>query len=270
MSNPYDAPSGNPGAASPGSVDVMAAYRTGLAAVGRNALPWAGALVASMLAIGLSILMCIVPSFVVVPLMSWGLARFYLDAIDGEASLDTAFLGFSRAGDVFVPTFLAQLLLLVIIIMATMPLSIGQWVVDQTASPMVQVVVDTTISLFNGLIQTFLTLRLGFTLYLIVERKLNALDALSASWELTSGVRTVQLFGILMVGSLATLACMLPGVGVTLAALWPAILAVRFPGLTEALLAGGGLLIMLLGAIPPGIVTNAATVAAYRQLVPRA
>jgi membrane-anchored glycerophosphoryl diester phosphodiesterase (GDPDase) len=270
MSNPYDAPQGVPAPAALGSIDVMAAFSTGTAAVMRNALPWAGALIASMLAIGISLLMCLLPAFVVVPLMSWGLARFYLDAIDGDASLDTAFSGFSRAGDVFVPTFLAQLLLLVIVILATLPLSIAQWVVDQTADPMVQVVVDTVISLFNGLIQTFISLRLGFALYLIVERKLSALDAMSASWELTSGVRMVQLFGLLMVGSIATLFCMLPGIGVALVSLWPALSALRMPGLTEALIAGAGFLITLLGAIPPAILINAATVAAYRQLVPRA
>lgn len=270
MSNPYDAPQGPPATAALASVDVLAAYRTGLSAIARNALPWAGALVASILAIGISIVMCVVPAFVVVPLMAWGLARFYLDAIDGEASLDTAFSGFSRAGDVFVPSFLSELLLVVIILMATLPLSLAQWVVDQTAGPMVQVVVDTVISLFNGLIQTFLSLRLGFSMYLIVERKLSALDALSASWELTRGVRTVQLFGLLMLGSVATLVCMLPGVGFAAVALWPALVATRMPGLTEALLAGAGVLIMLAGAIPPAILINAATVAAYRQLVPRA
>lgn len=269
MSNPYDAPV----AQAPiglGSIQIIPAYTTAISAIGRNALPWAGALLASMLAIGLSLLMCIVPAFVVVPLMSWGLARFYLDAIDGQASLDTAFSGFSRAGDVFVPTLLVEVLAFVIIILATLPLSVAQLVVDRFADPMVQLVIDTLFSLVNGVIQTWLSLRLGFALYVVVERKLSALDALSASWELTRGVRTAQLFGLLMLGGVATFFFMLPGVGVTLVSLWPALSAMRMPELTEGLVAAGGLLIMTLGAVPPAIVMRGALVAAYRQIVPRA
>ena len=88
MSNPYDAPNTpiTHNAAALGNVDVTEAYRTALSAIGRNALPWAGALLASVLAISISLLLCILPAFVVIPLMSWGLARFYLDALGHGAS----------------------------------------------------------------------------------------------------------------------------------------------------------------------------------------
>lgn len=218
MTNPFEAPSHGPSGTSSGpgvagDLDVFKAYTQGWEAVQRNFIVWLGALIAAMVAIFVAELLCFLPVFVVGPAVMWGLMRFNLQALEGEAKFETVFSGFERIGDVVPPILLAGLANMAIIFAILIPFGIVQGVLGMIDNDVLTLVVGLPVGLVFYAIIITIGMRLSLWIYLIADRNMGAIDSLSESWRLTDG-RTLQLLGFALlaipIGFLGALAC---GVG---------------------------------------------------------
>lgn len=224
MTNPFEAPSHGPSGTSSGpgvagDLDIFKAYTLGWEAVQRNFIVWFGALVAAFVAIFVAEMLCVLPVLVVGPAVMWGLMRFHLEAIEGEARFETVFSGFERIGDVVPPILLAGIATAAIVIAIEIPFGIVFGVLGAIDSEVLSLVVG--VPAFLALMAVILTvsMRLSLWIFLIADRNMGAIDSLSESWRLTDG-RTLQLLGFALmaipISFLGALAC---GVGMIPAAM---------------------------------------------------
>lgn len=218
MTNPFEAPSHGPSGTSSGpgvagDLDVFLAYTQGWEAVQRNFIVWLGALIAAFVAIFVAELLCVLPVFVVGPAVAWGLMRFNLQALEGEAKFETVFSGFERIGDVVPPILLAALANAAVIFAIMIPYGIIAGVLGMIDNTVLSMVVGIPAALVFYAIMITVAMRLSLWIFLIADRNMGAIDSLSESWRLTDG-RTLQLLGFALlaipISFLGALAC---GVG---------------------------------------------------------
>jgi hypothetical protein len=231
--NPY-APPRTAAAPAARSLSLNEAFSLGTDAFSRNWLGWTGTFVVSGIVVGLSLILCLVPALFVLPAMMWGMSRYSLDAVDGEApSLDRAFSGFERAGDTIPP----MLLLGLVLILVNLPMqvfSVGlSWAVDQ--DPMTQAAVSLFTTGLSLIYQAVMWTRFCLAGYLIVDQGLPATEALSQSWERTGNA-------------------------------WGTLAAVN---LLAGILSGLGVLGCFVGVFVTGAWAMSVQAAAYRLLVPK-
>lgn len=191
MSNPFEAPltpSGAPPSGTVGDFDVARALSVGWQAAMRNGLPWFGVMVLSIMSIVLAVLFCVLPVFVVAPLIAWGSTRFTLDAIDGDADLGTLFAGFSRTGELLFPMLGFGLAYLVLSLPGTLAGAVFQYgpmLLGSDVDPMVSLLGNLAGNLLSVGWSVVVMSRFVPALYLVVDQNRGVLEALSESWSLT-------------------------------------------------------------------------------------
>ncbi len=216
MTNPFEAPNrgaGGPGAT--GSLDIMAALNQGWEATQRNFLTWAGAGVVAGLAVTVSMLLCFLPYLVVGPAIMYGMIRFTLQAIDGEAPFDTVFSGFEKLGEVVPPILIGGLVMFGGLVAIQLPLAVIQFVIGLLDSEIISLVVGLPLSLVFSVAMMVISVRLMFWMYLIADRGTGAIDSLTESWRITEG-HTLPLIGLAFISGflvvVATILCVLPAI----------------------------------------------------------
>jgi hypothetical protein len=240
MTNPFDAPSNknNRHGASVsklGTIDLGLAFSQGFEALTRNFLVLLGGFFVVFVLTVMSLLLCILPAIVVVPALSWGSQRAMLDAVDGELEFNTYFSGFDRLSEAVVNFILLGLALFALYI----PVTILTWPIiyitqgEDIAVMLLGQLLSMSISFLYsaGLLSRFL-----FAPSLIVDRGATAMEALTQSWQATSG---------------------------------PNFLSVAVIQAASPLLTAIGLMACLVGAIPAAILASLVGAAAYRQVLGR-
>lgn len=226
-SNPFEAPrtTGPEPVHGTGTIDIATAVKDGWHAMLENFGPYLAmgflffvlATVATITVLGL---------FLVVPVLFWGFTRFVLKTIDGGAEVSDLFAGFNEYGKALGPMlvlFIGYLLLNL---------------VNQAFSAGAQLIggpVGIVMSIFGivfGFLFMYLVARLMFAPYLIVDRDLGAVEALSQSWRSTAS-QQVNVILLLIVTTLISVV---------------------------------GVLLLLVGVIPAVMVASSAVASAYRQL----
>lgn len=271
MNNPFQPPS--PGAApapaggSPqgpigtGTLDVARALRDAWQVMIANAgLVWV-AFIVQMIVIFVSVLMCIVPSIVVVPVLSWGYTRLMIDAYDGNAELSTMFSGFQRIGDVW---FRVVALMLVVgaIALAITGMLLGIVGVGYLAGEEMGAVASLLVVLPLTMVALVFALRLGFASPIVSDGPLGGMDAIARSWE-ASGPVWVSL--ILL--ALAEFGIML-GVSIGQSVITLPLTLLAGDSMVMQLAASGVSLVMSLIISPfTGAFTALASISAYRQVM---
>lgn len=243
MSNPFETPTALTTATiEGGDFDLSQTFRDGWDAMSRNLGVWLVMLLVGGLCTVLSFVACVVPAFVVLPVLSWGSTRFTLDALDGQAELGTLFAGFERIGEVWGPMMVSALLLLAVALpgfAVSMVGQIGTFFLDgqdDLGLQMVMLGVTVLGSFLNRAWDVVVLSRFLPAMFLVVDKGMAPLDAFTESWRLTS-----TCWGKSMVFYLA--AIFLPVVG---------------------------MLACCVGIIPATLLAIAAQGAMYRQLVGRA
>lgn len=210
--NPFEAPRARevPATYTPGTVDIGVALSEAWAATWRNIWPWVGVLFLGGLVMVAS-MFTVIGIFLVWPVLFWGYILFNLKALDGQAEVGDLFAGFSRFGAVIWPMLGLGFLLF----LAALP---GQAVSNGAPflvkrSPGLVTGFGTAFSLAWN---SFVTVRLYLAPYLVVEQKKGALEALQASWTITSEQKlNMALLGfisflIVIAGALALLVGVIP------------------------------------------------------------
>jgi uncharacterized membrane protein len=240
MSNPFETPMAETAAVGGGGdFDLSLAFRQGWDAMSRNLGVWIVMMVVAGFCGLLSVVACLLPALLVIPVISWGTTRFTLDALDGQAELGTVFSGFNRVSEVWAPMFTAALLFLLAMLPGIGVSMLFQFapllLPDQEDLGVQMIVLGSTVigSLFNRVWDVVVLSRLAPAMYLVVDKQLPALDAFNESWRLTS-----TCWGKSMVFTLA--AMFVPFIG---------------------------LLACCVGIIPASVLVAAAQASMYRQLV---
>lgn len=182
--NPYAAPQQSSSGPTR-SLDFGAAFSAGTAAFSNNWLTWTGVSVVSMLLMTISILLCGLPFLVVGPAIFWGMNRFAIEAQDGTPSFDRTMSGFEDLGRSVPP----MLLLALVILLVNMPVQIVSFGISYVADqdPMSQLAVSAFTTGLSVVYQAVFWTRFSLSGFLIADRGLPATEAMSTSWEMTSG-----------------------------------------------------------------------------------
>lgn len=217
MSNPFETPTAAPAAIlGGGDFDLSQSFREGWDAMSRNLGIWLVMLLVAGLASFLSVIACLLPALLVIPVVTWGTTRFTLDALDGQAELGTVFSGFNRVGEVWAPVFTAGLLFLLAMLpgfAVAFAFQFGPLMLPNQDEPGVQMLVfGSTLagSLFNRVWDVLLLSRLSPAMYLVIDKQMPALDAFNESWRLTStcwGKSIVFTLAVMFVPFVGLLAC---------------------------------------------------------------
>lgn len=207
MSNPFEVPSSGDGGggSTPGDFEIALAFEDGWNAMLRNGVVWFGVLIVVGLLSVLSILACLVPAFVVVPLLAWGQYRFILDAVDGEASFDVVFKGFERAAELLVP----MLGLFALFLLAYLPVFAFAMVQAGAAIAMPE---QSELNSLLSVLYNLFSLGWGIVImsrfvpswFLIVERGVGPVEAFTESWTMTAPVWT-KMMGVMVLTYIVSL-----------------------------------------------------------------
>jgi hypothetical protein len=138
----------------------------------------------------------IIGYFIIVPVLAWGMVKFYLDLQDDQPNLHNLFAGFSSYGKV-----LGRTLLFVLI-----------WILTTLASESLvfvgQAMHSTPVIVFGYLVYLVLFVlvlsRFYFALFFLVDRDMTVVEALSAAWQVTRG-KSLKLFALMMVSALVAM-----------------------------------------------------------------
>lgn len=216
--NPYGAPETQSTAEALGTFTVGGVIDTALRSLFRNAGPLVVVLVASFVAYVVSI--CTIVGWIaILPLIAWGLWRFLLDAIDGEAKLSAATHGQERFARTVGQMWAYFLVIAVpLSLLTTGPTYAYAYAVHGEAfflklldDPITAVVVPSVASVVVGIVYC----RLWLVPFDMVDRGNNVVAAVSRSWALTG-----PHWGRLIVVMLLVLAVMLPISGLTFLGRW--------------------------------------------------
>jgi hypothetical protein len=237
MTNPFDlsAQQPPPRPNTPGTLDVAQALGDGWEGMKRNFWPMFGGSIAAGALSGFSLLLCIIPFFVVGPALAYGTFRAQLDAQDGRTEFATYFRGFDKLSETAVP-FLIYFLIIAVV---QIPPNIAGFILglfDPGDSAIVTLLIQGaswTLTLVYGAV---VSTRLSLAPFLIVDRNVAPVDALAHSWEVTRPV-------------------------------WGQIIALGF---ASSLIPLAGLLCCIVGVFPAALVVGIAQASAYRQIMGRA
>lgn len=174
----------------------------------------------------------------VLPVLGWGATLFALRMHDGGASLGDLFAGFSRYGEA-----LGRMLLCLVVLMLV---GIAAQSV-QLAGDYAEILALSVLGAFINLaVSIFVTPRLTFAYYYIVDQGLPAMEALQRAWQVTAPVKW-KVAALVLIGGLIGIAVAVPGIAAILAGNAPAALG-------------------LLALIPAVVMITLMWVSAYRQL----
>ncbi len=242
MSNPFETPmtsGGAPIGGRRGDFDIGIAFADGWAATQRNWLSFIGMWLVVGFAAMLAVIACVLPAFVVIPALMWGMAQFTLNALDGEARVGTVTDPFGRLGEVVLP-------MIVVLLLATavsLPGMVAAWTLqfgtlaaaDWDSSSGLALAGNLGGQLVSLVWTLLVTIRFSPMTYLVVESGLKPLDAFSESWTLTSTC-WLKLIGVNVLFMVAVF---------------------------------GGLIACCVGSIPAAMTVTAAQASVYRQLIGR-
>lgn len=194
--NPYEAPESEIAAdITPGSFQIGVALTRAWDALQANPLP----LLVAPVIVGVSIvisLCTVIGVFIVAPLMTWGMLRMQLDALRGEeVRLDTLIAPFNRIGELLLPMLGVSLF----VALAAAPPSLLDVMRTLLIEDEMLLAISAFVSLgFSLLWAALISVRLGFASYFVVDKGMGAIDALTASWVVSSSEK------LRLVGTLAT------------------------------------------------------------------
>lgn len=117
--------------------------------------------------------------FVAVPVLAWGLIKFYLDLQDDRPDLHSLFAGFSQYGKALGRTLLLTVIWIGMTLASESLVFVGQ-AMESTPVILVGYVV------YLAIFALFLA-RLYFAYFFMVDRDMGALESLGAAWEVTRG-----------------------------------------------------------------------------------
>ncbi len=185
--NPYESPSAELDF-EVGELDVAIAVYDGIGAAARNWYRFIAVGVIALIAYYASICTCI-GWIVVLPLLMFGGYSFLVEAEAGEASIGTLFRG---VGEHFGTAFLSMWGLMLCYIPITVPLIIAIATVmfwDGLPEPGEQQTTWTQVAALQaiGFVWGLAIVRLMLAPFFIVDQGHGALEAFSASWEVTEG-----------------------------------------------------------------------------------
>jgi uncharacterized membrane protein len=148
----------------------------------------------------------------VLPILYWGGYVFFLKMHDGGARVGDVFAGFSRYGQ----ALLGMLGYAILTILLGLPGNIVTQIGARSSENVAYLYIGLggLLAVFIGL---FVTPRLNFAPFLMVDRNLGLADALSETWSRTSQVKlplallTLLMGAAMLVGALALLVGIFPG-----------------------------------------------------------
>ena len=165
----------------------------------RNFPLWLGVMLVAFVAFVVSGL-TVIGIFLVWPVLGWGMARFYLNMTDQDASFGDLFSGFSNYGAALVGPLLLGVAMYALSLVGQSVQLVGQ----MTGAPEV-----IFIGIFVNLAWTFgVMVRLYFGILYLVDRDFGPVEAMQASWEGTQG-QTFKLIGLLLLNVVVILAGLL-------------------------------------------------------------
>jgi hypothetical protein len=228
--NLYAPPQADLGAHAPpelgtGDFDLARCFSEAWAHTWENFPLWLGAGIVLLLAMTASVV-SVLGIFLLVPILSWGGFLFTLRMHDGGASVGDLFAGFSRYGQVLGPMLGFFLLNFALGIPANIVMQLGA---NQQPPDLGLVSAGYALSIAIAL---FVTSRLSFAPFLMVDRGMRVGEALSEAWA-----RTAQLKGKV------------------------ALLVVA-----NILVAVAGLIAFCVGVLPASVIGFLLWVSAYRQI----
>ncbi len=237
MSNPFDAPAAPPAAPTgTGHLDAVQAMKDGWNLLMEHFVVLAGAVIVSFILYTISAMLCLIPIFLVAPVVYWGHIKLSLDALDGPPQFETLLEGFNKIGDVWLP----MIALFVLQFIAALPGAILSQMIQFTAGILAEdsVLLVLAASLFGTVIS------LGWSIgilsrflpapFLVVDRGMGPADAMAEAWNMTDGANWGQ-----------------------------AALLYAFVAMTGVI----GLFICFVGVIPAQALTMVAMASATRQLL---
>lgn len=234
MTNPFD-PSSTPpsgGPAGPHDLDISLAINDATGALSRNVVPWIGVALVAFFATIVAIMLCFVPVFIVAPLLGWGITLFTLRAVDGTAGFDALTDAFDNAVPKWVVMIVIMLLLFVVqlpaVVVSLLPV-ISDLIFE---SVVLSIIVNLVASLLQLAYTLIITPRFALATFYAVDQKLDGLEAVKRSWEVTAPVwsKMILLYVIEMIASFV------------------------------------GLMLCIVGIIPASLFSSALNASAYRQL----
>jgi uncharacterized membrane protein len=212
--NLYAPPQADLGAHAPpllgtGDFDIARCFSEAWANTWENFPLWLGVGIVLSLASFASIL-TIIGILLLLPILAWGGFRFFLRMHDGGAEFGDAFAGFSRCRDVLGPMLGFWLITTLIGLPANALLQIGA----RSSPPNLLLMVGGYLAVLA--IALFVTSRLTFAAFLIVDRDLALGEALSEAWSRTAPLKgkvallVLAMFAVMFVGFLAFCLGMIP------------------------------------------------------------
>ncbi len=187
---------------------------------------WLGVSFVGMLLTGLSVFIPPVLGLLLfAPVIGWGLTCFLLNMMDGRASFGDLFAGFAQYG-----TALFSIIMVVLVVSLIGLVGQSIYLIGVAADNWPLTVFGYVLNLAWSL---FLVARLHFSWFFMVDRGLGPIEALQASWDITSG-QTLKVASLIMVGGLVAVA---------------------------------GVLALLVGVIPAIMIFYLMWASAYRQMV---
>lgn len=139
---------------------------------------WVGVMLVHSILVAVATLLCVVPVFFVGPALHWGSTRFLLNVLDGKERFEDLFEGFQDVGRCFPPMFAVVTLQLLLWLPGELPSLIGEFS-ESVPMSLVGIPVSTVWT-------TFVVSRVLLAPFLVVERGMGGLDAIRASWRITS------------------------------------------------------------------------------------
>ena len=235
MSNPFEVPSQDGGGGSPtatGDFDFATAFQDGFEGTKRNAVTLFIVMIAAFFITGFSVLACLLPVLIVGPLVYWGQTKVGLEAQDGVAEVGTLFDGFNNIGEALPKAISYLLILLVIGIPGGIIGGLGNLITLLVDDELVILLVSIVGTIGQWIWQAVIMSRFMPGMFLIIDKGLDPIPAITESWNLTSG-------------------CWLKMIGFYV---------------TTGFVALAGVLFCLVGIIPAMMVTQIAGASVYRQL----
>lgn len=177
--NPYQAPAYEPNEpVTPGDFSIGQCISEAFDRTKRHF----GQALGSLLLGGLLMLLAaitIIGYFLAVPVLAWGLVKFYLDLQDEKPDLHALFAGFSQYGKVLGRTLLLTVIWIVMTLVSESLVFVGQAMESSAVIAFGYVVY----LVFFALVLA----RLYFAFFFMVDRDMTVSESLTAAWEVTRG-----------------------------------------------------------------------------------
>lgn len=191
--NPYQAPGFEPREeVAPGDFSISQSISEAFDRTKR----YFGQAVGSVLLGGLLMLLAaitIIGYFLAVPVLAWGMVKFYLDLQDEKPDLHALFAGFSQYAKVLGRTLLLIVVWVVLTLVSESLVFVGQ-AMESTPVILIGYVIYLV---FFALVLS----RLYFAFFFMVDRDMPAMESLGAAWEVTRG-KGLKPFLLVLVSSL--------------------------------------------------------------------